>query len=139
MNRRITQVGALVASAVIAFGLVAGCASKHGATPGAPVQSSASVATASLGGASVTLHVGERVDVVLPAGPASASGETTNYAVTPKGSNVLTPVAGSAGSFVGSVPGTAKVVVTQTPVCEPGKECPAHIIELGTVMVTVTG
>jgi hypothetical protein len=84
------------------------------------------------------VRVGQRVDVALPGG-APASGEKTNYAVTPKGSNVLIPVAGSSGSFVGASPGTAQVVVTQTPVCEPGKECPAHIIELGTVTVTVTG
>lgn len=130
------MVGALAAPVAV-LGLVTGCASKNQAGEAAPSPSSAPVATATANGASVSLRVGQRVVIAL-SGAAPASGEQTNYAVTSKGSNVLTPVAGSSGSFVGASPGTAKVVVTQMPVCNPGSECPAHIIELGTVTVTVT-
>jgi hypothetical protein len=82
------------------------------------------------------LYVGQVIEVVLPP-PAQKSGQTTVYTVTPAGSKALTPIARAPGFYTGAAAGTAKVTVTQKPKCAAGAACPAHIVEVGSLTVTV--
>ena len=104
------------------------------ASPGSP-RATVSV-TVTTAGSSVALTKGQTLQVVVPS---QNPKETTKFDVLPAGSAVLTRVPGASGVFVAAGGGTAQVMVTQTPVCSPGDECPAHIVNLGTVNVTVTG
>lgn len=93
-------------------------------------------ATAAKNGLSVRLHAGEVIQVVLPP-PSQQPGAKTVYTVTPAGSPALAPIAGAPGFYTGVAPGTAKVVVTQTPACPTGSACPAHVVDIGSLTVTV--
>lgn len=110
--------------------------SAPGTTAAANLPQAQIQATASKTGLSVRLHAGQVIQVIVPP-PARQPGETTAYSVTPSGSKALTPIAGAAGFFTGAAPGTAKIVVTQTPACPKGSACPAHVVEVGSLTVTV--
>lgn len=120
--------------------VVAGCASAstHGSQTSLVSPSPTVSVTVSTNGASVALTKGQTLQVELPA-QAQKPSEKTTYGVLPSGSPVLTSVPGAAGSFTAAADGTAQVTVTQAPICSPGDECPAHIVNVGTVTVTVSG
>jgi len=115
----------------------AGAGSGSGtASPAANLPQAQIQATASKTGLSVRLHVGQVLQVILPAS-AQQAGQTTKYEVTPAGSAALKSIAGAPGFFTGSAPGTVKVVVTQSPNCPAGSACPAHVIAVGSLTVVV--
>jgi len=136
---------ALLSAVALALTLAA-CGSGASAGPGdapgsrdtsaSPLTADVSVTAAA--GAAAVLPKGEVVRVLLPAGATSAGG-VVKYSVSPSESAVLTPVGGAPGYFAATAAGTAKVAVTRTPSCSPGVACPAYIIEVGAVSVTVTG
>jgi hypothetical protein len=76
--------------------------------------------------------------VTLPP-TAQGPGQTTRYSLVPATSKALTPMANAPGFFTGAAAGTVKVVVSQTPSCPPGNACPAHVVNIGSVTVTVWG
>jgi hypothetical protein len=90
-----------------------------------------------LAGAVVELASAETLQV-LPPVQAPTTGVSTRYEVRPAGSPTLV-AAGPAGRFVAARPGTATIVVAQAPSCPLGQECPAHVVAVGSVRVTVTG
>jgi hypothetical protein len=94
--------------------------------------------TASKTGVSIRLHKGQVMEVILPP-DAKSPNQSTTYALSPAGSSVLSPIANAAGFFTGAGDGTVKIVVTQAPVCPSGSPCPAHVINVGSVTVTVWG
>ncbi len=93
-------------------------------------------ATAAKNGLSVRLHAGQVIQVTVPA-PLQQPGAHTTFTVTPAGSPALAPIAGAPGFYTGVASGTAKVVVTQTPECPKGSACPAHVVDIGSLTVTV--
>ena len=93
-------------------------------------------ATASKTGLSVRLHAGQVIQVILPP-VAQQSGQTTKYELAPAGSKALTPIAGAPGFYTGEAPGKATITVTQTPKCPQGAACPAHVVDVGSLTVTV--
>lgn len=92
-------------------------------------------ATVSKTGLSVRLHAGQVLQAILPP-PAQQAGSNTKYELQPAGSKALTPIAGAPGFYTGAAPGTAKIVVTQTPKCSAGSRCQANV-DVGTLTVTV--
>jgi hypothetical protein len=93
-------------------------------------------ATASKTGLSVRLHAGQVIQVMLPPA-ARQSGQTTKYELTPAGEKALTSIAGAPGFYTGAAPGKATIMVTQTPKCPHGASCPAHVVDVGSLTVTV--
>jgi hypothetical protein len=93
-------------------------------------------ATVSKRGLSVRLHVGQVIEAIVPP-PAQQSGSNTKYELQPAGTKALTPIADAPGFYTGAVPGTVKIVVTQTPNCPAGSDCPAHVVDVGSLSVTV--
>ena len=81
------------------------------------------------------LYAGQVIQVIVPP-PLQQPGANLTYTVTPA-SNALSPIAGAPGFYTGAAPGTAKIQVTQSPACPKGSNCPAHVVSIGSVTVTV--
>jgi hypothetical protein len=92
--------------------------------------------TATQSGMPISLRKGQLLQVEIPSA-ISTSGQQLSYDVTPAGSTVLTAVSGTPGLFSALATGAAKVEVTERPVCVAGQACVAHIVVVGSAVVTV--
>jgi hypothetical protein len=147
--RRALHVGsAVLISAAVISGCGSGTHSDSGpaaptitATPDSISPSSASsadvIVVATPAGSAVELASAQTLQV-LPPPKAPTTGVFTRYEVQPAGSPTLVAT-GPAGRFVAARPGTATILVAQAPRCPIGQECPAHVVAVGSVRVTVTG
>jgi hypothetical protein len=138
--RRLWVRRGLAGSVVVVFAgavAVSACTSKSAGSSSAVQPASTRVVATP--GAQVTVHRHQTLHVALPSS-AQTTGVSTSYALTAmSGPQVLVPVPGAPGSFTADVDGTAQVDVSQSPICASGVACAAHIVEVATVMVTVTG
>jgi hypothetical protein len=88
----------------------------------------------------VTVHTGQRIDLVLHArsGMSSWSGVTVDDPTVLRSASVVEQLQGvTTAGFEAAKPGTAHIRATATPLCSPNQACPQFAM-LFEVLVTVT-